>query len=134
VNYQEIRNTLIASHSWQQSYREIMVLAKQLPSLPDCLKTDDSLIKGCESKVWLHIDLDEDQQNLILVGDSDTRIVKGLFAIIISMYSGISPAHAKEVDAYAEFETLGLIKHLSPSRGNGVRAIIETIQSKLSQW
>jgi cysteine desulfuration protein SufE len=134
MNYQQIRDKLITSRSWQQSYREIMMLAKELPKLPDCLKTDEALIKGCESKVWLHIDLDENQQNLILAGDSDTRIVKGLFAIIISMYSGIPPAQAKQIDAYTEFEDLGLIKHLSPSRGNGVRAIIETIQRQLSQW
>ncbi|KAF7769768.1 cysteine desulfuration protein SufE [Pseudoalteromonas citrea] len=134
MNYQEIREKITSTSSWQQSYREIMLLAKSLPSLPDCLKTDEALIRGCESKVWLHIDLDESQHNLVLVGDSDTRIVKGLFAIVLSMYSGLTPAQAKEIDAYAEFETLGLIKHLSPSRGNGVRAIVDTIQDKLSQW
>lgn len=134
MNYQEIREKITSTSSWQQSYREIMLLAKSLPNLPDCLKTDEALIRGCESKVWLHIDLDESQHNLVLVGDSDTRIVKGLFAIVLSMYSGLTPAQAKEIDAYAEFETLGLIKHLSPSRGNGVRAIVDTIQDKLSQW
>ncbi|MBQ4845591.1 SufE family protein [Pseudoalteromonas sp. MMG005] len=134
MNYQEIQNQLKKTQSWQQCYREIMLFGKQLPVIPDCLKNDDALIQGCESKVWLHIDLDESRGTILLIGDSDTRIVKGLFAIISSMYNDITLTEAKNIDAYAEFESLGLIKHLSPSRGNGIQAIIKAIQEKLSQW
>ncbi|MBD1581421.1 SufE family protein [Pseudoalteromonas sp. S16_S37] len=110
-----------------------MLLGKQLPTLPDVLKTEQAKVTGCESNVWLHIELDEQQQNLLLVGDSDTRIVKGLLAIVLAMYSGKTPTEAKQIDAYQEFESLGLIKHLSPSRGNGIKAIVETIQKQIAQ-
>ncbi|BBN81788.1 hypothetical protein PA25_17730 [Pseudoalteromonas sp. A25] len=111
-----------------------MLLGKQLPPLPEVLKTDLAKVTGCESNVWLHIELDEQQQHLLLVGDSDTRIVKGLLAIVLSMYSGLTPSEAKKINAYTEFEALGLIKHLSPSRGNGIKAIVDTIQAHASKW
>ncbi|WP_342365979.1 SufE family protein [Pseudoalteromonas sp. S16_S37] len=133
MTYQEIHDKLSNTASWQQSYREIMLLGKQLPTLPDVLKTEQAKVTGCESNVWLHIELDEQQQNLLLVGDSDTRIVKGLLAIVLAMYSGKTPTEAKQIDAYQEFESLGLIKHLSPSRGNGIKAIVETIQKQIAQ-
>lgn len=134
MTYQEIKNVLQSAHGWQQTYREIMLLGKSLPQLPECSKTEDALIRGCESKVWLHISLDENQQYIVLAGDSDTRVVKGLLAIILSIYNGLAPEVAKDINAYSEFEALGLIKHLSPSRGNGIKAIVDTIQQQLSQW
>lgn len=111
-----------------------MLLGKQLPALPEPLKTEQARVKGCESTVWLHIDLDEQQQHLLLVGDSDTRIVKGLLSIVLALYNGKTPMQALEINAYKEFEKLGLIKHLSPSRGNGIKAIVDTIQQQVSQW
>ncbi|OHU87964.1 MULTISPECIES: SufE family protein [Pseudoalteromonas] len=133
MTYQEIYNTLSNTSGWQQSYREIMLLGKQLPALPEVLKTEQAKVTGCESNVWLHIELDEQQQNLLLVGDSDTRIVKGLLAIVLAMYNGKTPTEAKQIDAYQEFESLGLIKHLSPSRGNGIKAIVDKIQKQITQ-
>ncbi|WP_267894528.1 MULTISPECIES: SufE family protein [unclassified Pseudoalteromonas] len=133
MTYQEIYNTLSNTSGWQQSYREIMLLGKQLPALPEVLKTEQAKVTGCESNVWLHIELDEQQQNLLLVGDSDTRIVKGLLAIVLAMYNGKTPTEAKQIDAYQEFESLGLIKHLSPSRGNGIKAIVDKIQKQIAQ-
>ncbi|CAH9060482.1 Sulfur acceptor protein CsdE [Pseudoalteromonas holothuriae] len=134
MTYQEIHDKLTSTSSWQQSYREIMLLGKQLPNLPNALKTEQAQVKGCESNVWLHVELDESQQHMLLVGDSDTRIVKGLLAIVLSLYNSKTPTQAAKIDAYQEFESLGLIKHLSPSRGNGIKAIVDRIQTIALQW
>ena len=108
------------AQSWQHKYREIMLLGKTLPALADVLKTDDALVPGCESKVWMFMEFDDSENRLVVIGDSDTRIVKGLLAIILALYN---------INAYDEFEKLGLIKHLSASRGNGIKAMVEAIQS-----
>ncbi|TMP29143.1 SufE protein [Pseudoalteromonas rubra] len=131
MDLSHIEHTLAQHGAWQGKYREIMLLGKTLPAMPDALKTDAALVKGCESKVWLHLDLDEQQQHLVIIADSDTRIVKGLLAIILACYNNQLPQEAGKLDAYELFDKLGLIKHLSPSRGNGVRAIVERIHQQL---
>ena len=117
------------AQSWQQKYREIMLLGKTLPVLADVLKTDDALVPGCESKVWMFMEFDDSENRLVVIGDSDTRIVKGLLAIILALYNGLTPEEVVNINAYDEFEKLGLIKHLSVSRGNGIKAMVEAIQS-----
>ncbi|WP_289107026.1 SufE family protein [uncultured Pseudoalteromonas sp.] len=117
------------AQSWQQKYREIMLLGKTLPALADVLKTDDALVPGCESKVWMFMEFDDSENRLVVIGDSDTRIVKGLLAIILALYNGLTPEEVVNINAYDEFEKLGLIKHLSSSRGNGIKAMVEAIQS-----
>lgn len=115
--------------AWQQKYREIMLLGKTLPPLAEVLKTDDALVPGCESKVWMFVDFDNNENCLVVIGDSDTRIVKGLLAIILALYNGLTPEQVVNTNAYDEFEKLGLIKHLSASRGNGIKAMVERIQT-----
>ncbi|MCK8136640.1 SufE family protein [Pseudoalteromonas sp. 2CM28B] len=117
------------AQSWQHKYREIMLLGKTLPALADVLKTDDALVPGCESKVWMFMEFDDSENRLVVIGDSDTRIVKGLLAIILALYNGLTPEEVVKINAYDEFEKLGLIKHLSASRGNGIKAMVEAIQS-----
>ena len=131
--YQLVTKSIQSSSSWQQKYREIMLLGKLLPSMPDILKTHDALVPGCESKVWLYLDFDLEESCIVLVGDSDTRIVKGLLALILSLYNGLTPTQILSINAFEEFEKLGLISHLSPSRGNGVKAIVERIQTMAAQ-
>lgn len=133
MTYNEFKEKLSGLKSWQLMYREIMLLGKSLPEMPELLKTDDVLIKGCESKVWLRVEL-SDEQILVVIGDSDTRIVKGLMGLIMLMHQGKTPEQSVNINAYDEFEQLGLIKHLSPSRGNGIKAIADTIQEKVKQW
>lgn len=118
--------------AWQQKYREIMLLGKTLPPLAEVLKTDDALVPGCESKVWMFVDFDNNENCLVVIGDSDTRIVKGLLAIILALYNGLTPEQVVNTNAYDEFEKLGLIKHLSASRGNGIKAMVERIQAMAS--
>ncbi|WP_213608231.1 SufE family protein [Pseudoalteromonas sp.] len=131
--YQLISSNIQKSTSWQQKYREIMLLGKTLPPLADILKTDDALVPGCESKVWMFVEFDLTENALVVIGDSDTRIVKGLLALILALYNGLTPEEVLAVNAYDEFEKLGLISHLSASRGNGVKAMVETIQTMAKQ-
>ncbi|CAH9050041.1 MAG: SufE family protein [Pseudoalteromonas tetraodonis] len=131
--YQLVTKSIQSSSNWQQKYREIMLLGKTLPPLADILKTDDALVPGCESKVWMFVEFDLTENALVVIGDSDTRIVKGLLALILALYNGLTPEEVLAVNAYDEFEKLGLISHLSASRGNGVKAMVETIQTMAKQ-
>ncbi|CAM4297266.1 SufE family protein [Pseudoalteromonas ostreae] len=131
--FKEIALSLESAPPWQQKYREIMLLGKQLPPMSEILKTDDALVPGCESKVWMYLDFDLEENTLVIVGDSDTRIVKGLLAIVLALYNGLTPEQVMHTNAFAEFERLGLIQHLSPSRGNGIKAMVERIQTMAQQ-
>jgi len=131
--YQLVSKNIENSASWQQKYREIMLLGKTLPPLADILKTDDALVQGCESKVWMFVEFDLTENALVVIGDSDTRIVKGLLALILALYNGLTPEEVLNINAYEEFEKLGLISHLSASRGNGVKAMVEKIQTLAKQ-
>ena len=132
-SFNQATNSIKNASSWQQKYREIMLLGKTLPTLPDALKTDEALVPGCESKVWMFVEFDLTENALVVIGDSDTRIVKGLLALILALYNGLTPEQVIKISAYDEFEKLGLISHLSPSRGNGVKAIVEKIQIMAQQ-
>jgi cysteine desulfuration protein SufE len=131
--YQRVSKNIESSASWQQKYREIMLLGKTLPPLADILKTDDALVQGCESKVWMFVEFDLTENALVVIGDSEPRIVKGLLALILALYNGLTPEEVLNVNAYEEFEKLGLISHLSASRGNGVKAMVEKIQTLAKQ-
>ena len=126
-NYPELKQAFQALNGWQQRYRELMLLGKSLPVLANELKVDEAKVSGCESNVWLYIDFTPQEDKLVVVADSDTRIVKGLLALILMMYNGKTPQQAAALDAEQEFEELGLMRHLSPSRGNGIRAIVSAI-------
>lgn len=127
--FNKVTESIKNAPAWQQKYREIMLLGKTLPALADVLKTDDALVSGCESKVWMFVEFDLTENTLVVIGDSDTRIVKGLLAIILALYNGLTPEQVVNKNAYEEFEKLGLISHFSASRGNGIKAMVEKIQT-----
>ena len=131
--FNKVTESIKNAPAWQQKYREIMLLGKTLPVLPDVLKTDDALVPGCESKVWMFVEFDLTENTLVVIGDSDTRIVKGLLAIILALYNGLTPEQVVNKNAYEEFEKLGLISHLSASRGNGIKAMVDKIQTMAQQ-
>ncbi|WP_462159335.1 SufE family protein [Pseudoalteromonas sp. GB56] len=132
-NYESLKQEFVALGAWQQRYRELMLLGKKLPVMTSELKVDDAKVSGCESNVWMYIDFDQGEDNLVIIADSDTRIVKGLLFIILSMYQGKTPAEVTAINAEQEFEELGLLKHLSPSRGNGIKAIVQKINQFAQQ-
>ncbi|WP_105199050.1 MULTISPECIES: SufE family protein [unclassified Pseudoalteromonas] len=132
-NFNELKQQFIALGSWQQRYRELMLLGKALPLMANELKVDEAKVAGCESNVWMYIDFTPQEDQLLIIADSDTRIVKGLLAVILLMYRNKTPAQVVAIDAEKEFDELGLLKHLSPSRGNGIRAIVQQINAFAEQ-
>ncbi len=129
INRQTISNKLLASRSWQERYRQIMLLGKELPALPEEWKTVSALLHGCESQVWLHHYYDEDTQTLHFIADSDARIIRGLIALVLVAINGKRPSDITGLDIEEWFSELDLLNHLSPSRGNGLKAIVSEIQS-----
>lgn len=115
------------NRSWDKQYRLIIQLGKKLPLLDDAEKTDLNQVKGCESIAWCVIE----QQGTIFhfKMDSDTRVVKGLMMILLIIFQGKSAQQIRDIDIDALFEKLGLLNHLSPSRANGLLAIVEKIKA-----
>ncbi|NVJ59803.1 MAG: SufE family protein [Gammaproteobacteria bacterium] len=113
--------------SWEDRYRYIIDLGKQLPAMEDSLKTDDRLVPGCQSQVWLEPELSDGQLNFIV--DSDAHIVRGLLAMVMAAYNNKAPQDIIEFDIEDYFAKIDLIKHLSPTRGNGLQAMVKKIQT-----
>ena len=110
---------------WMQRYEYMIDLGKTLPLIAPEFKTDDNIIKGCQSKVWVHAELKETQ--LEFTADSDAIITKGIIAILIRTFSN---QHPKDIlDANTDFiDQIGLKEHLSPTRANGLVSMIKQIK------
>ena len=132
--HSDIQKTLQPLKSWQDKYRQIMLLGKKLPGLPDQLKTVDVIIRGCESTVWLHHYYDDETMQLYFAADSDARIIRGLIALVLVALSGKKAEDIEQTDLDSWFRELDLYNHLSPSRGNGLKAIIEEIRSTAHRY
>ncbi len=119
---------IFAAKNWDQRYPALMQLAKQVEPLPDALKTADNQVPGCESRVWLITALDP-QGRLACRADADARILRALLALLLDRINGLTPAEAALFDFDALVESLELRRHLSPTRGNGLAAIIQQLQA-----
>lgn len=113
---------------WEERYAYIIDLGKQLPAFPDDQRTEDNYVHGCQSQVWLIHHLDPDSGKLYLLIDSDAMIVRGLAAIILVALNARAPRELLTVDIDELFERLDLFRHISPTRGNGLRAMIAKIR------
>jgi len=115
---------------WEERYRYLIELGRLMEPLPDAAYNDVNKVQGCASQVWLQTDLDsaKGEPVLQLRGDSDAHIVRGLVALLISLYSGKTAAEALSTDALGLFKELGLSEHLTPQRSNGVRSMVERIR------
>ena len=131
MDLQEIVDTFEFFDSWEDKYRFIIELGKELPDLDDVYKTEAHLVRGCQSQVWLHYEIDQtsDQPHLLLFLDSDAFIVRGLIHIVTAAYAGKTPQEISNYDILGLFEQLDLLAHLSATRGNGLRAMVERIQT-----
>jgi cysteine desulfuration protein SufE len=125
---EEIRDSFSFFDDWEDKYRFIIDLGKELPEMPDEDKREENLVRGCQSQVWLTATVDSDDR-LHLSMDSDAYIVRGLIAIVLAAYDGKSRASVAEFDIEALFDELDLMKHLSPTRGNGLKAMIGRIRA-----
>ncbi|QSP94941.1 SufE family protein [Marinobacter salinisoli] len=113
---------------WEERYAYIIDLGKQLPSFPDDARVEENYVHGCQSQVWLIHHYDEDSGRLYLLIDSDAMIVRGLAAIILVALNGKSPRELLTTDIDELFEELDLFRHISPTRGNGLRAMVGKIR------
>jgi len=114
---------------WTERYQYLIDLGRKLPPYPDALKTDDRKVSGCQSQVWLNVS--GDAQRLDFIATSDSSIVTGLIALLLRVYSGRS---AREIlDTEPRFiEAIGLARHLSPTRSNGLASMLATIKQYAS--
>ena len=110
---------------WMQRYEYMIELGKSLPLIQEKYKTEDNLIKGCQSKVWLHAELQDDR--LLFTADSDAIITKGIIAILIRVFSNQKPKDIIEADT-AFIDEIGLKEHLSPTRANGLVSMIKHLK------
>ncbi len=117
---------LSAANSWQERYKRIIQLGRELPELPEQQRTDNNKVKGCQSQVWLHAELQSDG-TVRFVGDSDASIVKGLVALVLRAFSGATPMEI--MTAPTTFvDELGLGDNLSQTRSNGLSAMLKQIK------
>lgn len=127
----DVVNTMSHFSSWEDRYRQVIQWGKKLPALDDQLKSDQLKVVGCESQVWLVAEQVDGIWHF--AGDSDARIVKGLIAIVFAALNGKSGSEIAQFDIEDYFSQLGLIAHLSPSRGNGLKAIVEQMKALVAQ-
>ena len=110
---------------WMQRYEYMIELGKSLPLIDPEYKTEDNIIKGCQSKVWIHADLEGDK--LVFTADSDAIITKGIIAILIRVFSNQHPDAI--LGAGTSFiDKIGLKEHLSPTRANGLVSMIKQLK------
>ncbi|MCW8331309.1 cysteine desulfurase sulfur acceptor subunit CsdE [Photobacterium sp. SDRW27] len=116
-----------AANGWEDRYRNVIQLGKKLPALPDSLKQEQLKVSGCESQVWLAHQ--QDGEIFHFAADSDARIVRGLITLVLAAYEGKTASEIRAFDIDGYFDSLGLMAHLSPSRGNGLWAIVGQIKT-----
>ena len=129
MNIEEIQNEIIDEFSmfedWEERYQYMIDLGKTLPLIEEQYKTDDNIIKGCQSRVWVHAEMKDDK--VIFTADSDAIITKGIIAILIRVFSGQNPNDI--INANTDFiDKIGLKEHLSPTRANGLVSMIKQIK------
>ncbi len=124
---QEIIDDLAFFDDWEQRYQYIIDLRKSIPGLPDDEKTPDKLVKGCQSSVWLESRVENGLVKFSV--DSDAVIVQGLLALVMAAYNNKTPRQILDFDVDAYFAELDLERHITPTRGNGLRAIVAKIQA-----
>jgi cysteine desulfuration protein SufE len=127
----EIKDNFALLDDWDDRYRYVIELGRTLTPMSEADHSAENKVNGCASQVWLARRIaHDDAGNPVLqyVGDSDAHIVRGLIAILLTLYSGKPPQHILQTDALAVFEQLGLGEHLTPQRSNGFRAMVERIR------
>ena len=126
----EVLDSIGFLDDWEERYRYIIDLGKSLPPLPEELKTEDRFVRGCQSQVWLAHRFDPAENKLYLAVDSDALIVRGLAAMVLAALNRKSPQEILDYDMQGYFSKLDLLKHLSPTRGNGVQAMVARVRDE----
>lgn len=129
MSIKEIQDEIVDEFSmfddWMQRYEYIIELGKSLPLIEEQYKTDDNIIQGCQSKVWVHAELQGDK--VVFTADSDAILTKGIIAILIRAFSNQKASAI--LDANTDFiDEIGLKEHLSPTRANGLVSMIKKLK------
>lgn len=114
---------------WEERYSYIIDLGKSLPAFPDSEKIEKNYVHGCQSQVWLIHTIDPETQQIHLLIESDAIIVKGLAAVVLTILNAKTPQQIVDCDVEAIFDKMDLIRHISPTRGNGLRSMLEMIKT-----
>jgi len=122
---EEIIDEFSMFDDWMQRYEYIIDLGKSLPLIKDTFKTDDNLIKGCQSKVWLHSEVENN--TVKYTADSDAILTKGIVALLLRVFSEQHPKDIIEADT-SFIDEIGLKEHLSPTRANGLVSMVKQIK------
>jgi cysteine desulfuration protein SufE len=128
----EIRDNFELLEEWDDRYRYVIELGRTLKPLPEEGHSPENKVQGCVSQVWLSKQVDREsggEPRLNYLGDSDAHIVRGLIAILLTLYSGQTPKHILATDAIKVFDEFGFRQHLTPQRSNGLRAMVERIRN-----
>lgn len=129
MTIEEIENQIVEEFSiyddWMDKYAYLIELGTAMPSMDEACKTEDNLIKGCQSRVWFHAELKEDK--LYFTADSDAIITKGIAGLLVRVFSGQSPRDIVNADLNF-IDQIGLTQHLSPTRSNGLLSMIKQIK------
>ncbi len=122
---EEIINEFSMFDDWMERYEYIIELGKALPLIDETYKLDENLIRGCQSKVWLHSELNNNK--ILFTADSDAILTKGIVALLLRVYSNQSPQDILNADA-TFINEIGLKEHLSPTRANGLVSMLKQIK------
>ncbi|MCR5394136.1 MAG: SufE family protein [Bacteroidales bacterium] len=123
----EIIDEFSAFDDWMDKYQMLIELGNNLEPLAEQYKTPQNLIEGCQSRVWIQADFDHDTRLIHFTGDSDAVIVKGLVSLIIQVLNDHTPEEILESELYF-IEQIGLKEHLSPTRSNGLLAMVKQMR------
>jgi cysteine desulfuration protein SufE len=131
MNPEEIAEDFAWLDAWDDRYGYLIDLGRGLPPMEMADKTEENKIEGCQSGVWIRTDLEAGSPpKLLFAGDSDSAIVKGLVAIVLSLVNGRTPQEIVDVDIKGFFTKLKLENHLSPTRKTGLNAMVQTIKAR----
>lgn len=129
-SFEDIVDTFAFLDDWEDRYRHIIDMGKEMPDLDPAFQVPATKVDGCASQVWLVPEIrTDDEPRVFFTGTSDAMIVRGLIAILKSLYSGQTAKDILAIDALERFGELGLDQHLSAQRSNGLRAMVERIRS-----
>lgn len=127
TNLSDLKENFALFDDWEERYRYLIDLGKALPPMDAALKTEETLVKGCTSQVWMVCEIKEGR--LRFIADSDAHIVRGLIALVLAAYQDKTPEEIKAVDIEQTFKEIGLDQHLSPNRRNGFFAMVERVRA-----
>jgi cysteine desulfuration protein SufE len=125
----EVLENFTLLDDWEERYSYIADLGKGIPVLPEGDRCEANRVHGCQSQVWLSMTQDPETRHLYLLIDSDAIIVKGLAAIVMIALNNRLPEEIVKLDVIAIFERMDLLRHISPTRGNGLRSMLDRVKA-----